>query len=175
MAAKAKASAVIVKQQIARLMGQIETMRKQAQEQGRTFLSLDERQLAKKLRAGLPFFTSGHFTSGAKPGNTAYYEVVVHNPTPSIWTPVFLTIFFGLGRFLDIGHAWVGRDNRWPAFSSSPTVLAPNSDRPFSVSYTVPAGLPLATYNGNAVIWVAPFSFDAGAAFDRSGFHVTLV
>jgi hypothetical protein len=165
-----------VKREVARLKQEIEALKQFAHEQGQGFSSLGEEDLARKLRGETsksPFIFAQSWTSGASPGSAASYSVSVHNPDPTSYFPVYVTIFFGLGNFFDVGAAWAGRDKRWPEFSSDRTNFGAGSDKTFTFNYTVPIGLPLGTYNGNSVVWRGEFH-DVGAAFDRGSFDVKL-
>jgi hypothetical protein len=84
--------------------------------------------------------------------------------------PVYVTIFFGLSVF-DVSAAWIGRDQRWPSFSSPETILVPQSTQDLVFSYTVP-DVPVGTYIGNAVLWSQDF-MRAGKMCDRTIFQVT--
>jgi len=175
--AQDKKSAEAVKQEVAHLKQQIEVLKERARELGRAFASLDEDQLTKKVKgetSNSPFMFAQSWTSGAPPGSPAVYAVSVRNPDPNGYFPVYATIFFGLGNFFGVDQAWVGRDRRWPEFSSDRIFFPANSDHTFSFNYTVPSGLPLGTYNGNSVIWRGNF-IDVGAAFDRGSFDVLLL
>lgn len=174
--AQDKKSAEAVKQEVAHLKQQIEVLKERARELGRAFSSLDEDQLTKKVKgetSNSPFIFAQSWTSGTTPGSPATYAVSVRNPDPNGYFPVYATIFFGLGNFFGVDQAWVGRDRRWPEFSSDRIFFSANSDHTFSFNYTVPSGLPLGTYNGNSVIWRGNF-IDVGAAFDRGSFDVLL-
>jgi len=174
--AEVKKTAEVVKREVAQLKEQIEMLKELAREQGRAFSSLNEDQLTRKVRgetSNSPFIYAQSWTSGTTPGSAASYTVYVRNPDPNAYFPVYVTIFFGLGNFFDVGQAWAGRDKRWPEFSSDRTFFPANSDQSFSFNYMVPTGLPLGTYNGNSVVWRGEFH-DVGAAFDRGSFDVKL-
>lgn len=171
-----KKTAEEVKREVAQLKEEIEALRERAREQGQAFSALDEEQLTKKVRGETsksPFIYAQGWTSGTSPGSAAQYTVYVRNPDPTAYFPFYVTIFFGLGNFFDIGQAWIGRDKRWPEFSSDRTYLSANSNQSFAFSYTVPTGLPLGTYNGNSVLWEGEWH-DVGTAFDRGSFDVKL-
>ncbi len=175
--AKYKKTEEEVKREVAQLKAEIEVLKQLAREQGQAFSSLDEAQLVKKVRgetSDSPFIYAQSWTSGTSPGSTAYYTVYVQNPDPNAYFPFYVTIFFGLGNFFDVGQAWIGRDKRWPELSSDRTHLAANSSHSFAFSYTVPTGLPLGTYNGNSVVWRGEWH-DVGSAFDRGSFDVKLL
>jgi hypothetical protein len=166
-----------VKQEFGRLKEHIEALAKLARERGQAFSSLDDEQLMKKLKGETsksPFIYAQSWTSGTSPGSAANYTVYVQNPDPTGYFPFYVTIFFGLGNFFDAAQGWIGRDKRWPEFSSDRTFLAANSSQSFSFSYTVPTGLPVGTYNGNSVLWRGDFH-DVGVAFDRGSFDVKLL
>jgi hypothetical protein len=174
--AEDKKNAETVRREVDQLKKKIEILKEQARERGQAFSSLEEEQLTRKVRGETsksPFIYAQGWTSGTTPGSAANYTVYVHNPDPSGYFPVYVTIFFGLGNFFEAGQAWSGRDKRWPEFSSDRTFLSANSDHSFSFSYTVPSGLPLGTYNGNSVLWRGDWH-DIGAAFDRGSFDVRL-
>jgi hypothetical protein len=174
--AQTKKTAEAVKREVDQLKEQIAALKEQAQEHGQAFSSLNEEQLAKKVRGETsksPFIFAQSWTSGTTPGSTANYTVHVRNPDPTGYFPFYATIFFGLGNFFAAEQGWIGRDKRWPEFSSDRTFFPANSDRSFSFTYSVPSGLPLGTYNGNSVLWRGEFH-DVGAAFDRGSFDVKL-
>ena len=77
-------------------------------------------------------------------------------------------------RFFAVEQGWIGRDKRWPEFSSDRTSFPANSDLSFSFTYTATTGLPLGTYNGNSVVWSGEF-FDVGTSCDRGSFDVKLL
>lgn len=173
---KTEKTAEMVQREVAELKKQIEMLKEQAREKGQAFSSLDDDQLAKKVRGETsksPFIFALSWTSGTTGGSPANLTVNVRNPDPVGYFPFYVTIFFGLGNVLDTAQAWTGRDKRWPEFSSDRTFFPASSDRSFSFNYTVPTGLPLGTYNGNMVVWRGDFQ-DVGAIFDRGSFDVKL-
>lgn len=175
--AKPNKTAEEIKREVTELQKKIEFLRQQTREYGQSFSSLTEEELARKIRgetSNSPFIYSQSWTSGTTPGSSASYNVYVHNPDPSGYFPVYVTIFFGLGNVIDLGQGWTGRDKRWPEFSSDRTSFPPNSDVQFNFSYTVPTGLPLGTYNGNAVVWRGDFH-DVGVVYDRGSFDLKLM
>jgi hypothetical protein len=175
--AQDKKTAEAVKHEVDQLKKQIAALKEQAREQGQAFSSLDEEQLTKKVKGETsksPFIYAQSWSSGTTPGSTANYTIYVRNPDPDAYFPFYVTIFFGLGNFFAADEAWIGRDKRWPEFSSDRTYFPANSDRSFSFSYTVPTGLPLGTYNGNSVLWRGEWH-DVGTAFDRGSFDVKLL
>ena len=95
----------------------------------------------------------------------------MRNPDPSAYFPFYVTISFGLGNFFDVAQGLIGRDKRWPEFSSDRTFFPANSNQSFSFNDTVPVGLPLGTYNGNSVLWRGD-CHDVGTSFDRGSFDV---
>jgi hypothetical protein len=166
-----------VKREVSQLKEKIEVLKEQAREQGLAFSSLDDDELAKKVRgetSNSPFIYAQLWTSATSPGNPAIYKVWVRNPDPSSYFPVYVTIFFGLGNFFDVNQGWIGRDKRWPEFSSERTHLTAGTDQSFSFSYTVPTGLPQGTYNGNSVLWKGKWH-DVGTYFDRGSFDMKLL
>jgi hypothetical protein len=174
--AKDKKTAEEVKREVAQLKEEIKVLKEQAREQGRAFSTLDDDQLTKKVRGETsksPFIYAQSWNSGTTPGSNVNYTVNVRNPDSNGYHPVYVTIFFGLGNFFDVGQAWAGRDKRWPEFSSDRIFLPANSSHSFSFNYTVPTGLPLGTYNGNSVLWRGEWH-DVGDAFDRGSFDVKL-
>ena len=169
-------SAEEVKREVDQLKMKIEVLKEQAREQGEAFSSLDEDQLAKKVKGETsksPFIFAQSWTSGTSRGATAYYTVHVRNPDPNGYFPFYATIFFGLGNFFGTSEAWAGRDRRWPELSSDRTFLSANSDHSFTFNYTIPSDLPLGTYNGNSVLWKGDWH-DTGDSFDRGSFDVKL-
>lgn len=174
--ANCKKTAEEVNCEVAQLKEEIEVQKEQAREQGRAFSSLSDDELINKVRgesSNSPFIYSQSWTSGTTPGSAANFTAYVRNPDPSGYYPVYVTIFFGLGNFFDADQAWIGRDRRWPEFSSDRTSIPANSSHSFSFGYTVPTGLPLGTYNGNLVLWRGQW-LDVGTAFDRGSFDVRL-
>jgi hypothetical protein len=174
--AQSKKTAEAVKREVGQLKEQIEALKERAREHGQAFSSLNEEQLTKKVKGETsksPFIYAQSWISGTTPGSTANYTVYVHNPDPTAYFPFYVTIFFGLGNFFAVDQGWIGRDKRWPEFSSDRTFFPANSDLSFSFTYTVPLGVPLGTYNGNSVLWRGEFH-DVGAAFDRGSFDVKL-
>lgn len=175
--AKFKKTTEEVKREVVQLKEKIEALKEQAREQGMAFSSLTDDELTRKVRgetANTPFIFGQGWTSGTTPGSSASYTVHVRNPDPTSYFPVYVTMFFGLGNFFDVNQAWIGRDKRWPEFSSERTFLSANSDHTFSFGYTVPTGLPLGTYNGNSVLWRGQWH-DVGASFDRGSFDLKLL
>jgi len=169
-----KKTAEAVKREVAQLKERIEVLKEMAREQGLAFSSLDEDQLTKKVQGKTsksPFIYSESWTGYTSPGSVAHYTVHVRNPDPTGYYPVYATIFFGLGNFFGVDQAWIGRDKRWPEFSSGRTFLPAGSDHSFFFKYLVPTGLPLGAYNGNTVVWRGNW-YDVGIAFDRASFDV---
>ena len=163
-----------VKHEVAQLKEEIEVLRQLAREQGRAFSHLSDQQLMRKARgdtAKSPFIFGQSWTSGTSPGSPANYTVSARNPDPIAYFPFYVTIYFGLGNFFDVPQGWIGRDKRWPEFSSDRTFFSANSNQSFSFDYTVPTGLPHGTYNGNSILWRGDFH-DVGIAFDRGSFDV---
>ena len=153
---------------------QIAVLKELARERGQAFSSLGDDELVRKLRgetSNSPFIYAQAWTSGTTQGSAASYSVYVQNPDPVGHFPFYATIFFGLGNFFDIGQGWVGRDRRWPEFSSDRTFLAANTTASFTFDYAVPTGIPPGTYNGNSVLWAGDWH-DVGRSFDRGSFDV---
>lgn len=166
-----------VKREVGQLKEVIEALKEHAREQGKAFSSLSEDELTKKVRGETsksPFIYGQSWTSGTTQGSNASYTVYVRNPDPIGYHPVYVTIFFGLGNFFEVDQSWIGRDKRWPEFSSDRTFLPANSNHSFSFNYTVPTGLPIGTYNGNSVLWNGNWH-DVGVSFDRGSFDVKLL
>lgn len=166
-----------VKREVTHLKQRIESLKQSAHERGRSFASLAEEHLIKKVRgetAKSPFAFAQGWTSAAFPGSSANFSISLHNPDPTSYFPLYVTIFFGLGNFTEIGEAWAGRDQRWPALSSDRTDFLANTDQTFNFNYVIPTGLPLGTYNGNSAVWVGEF-FSVGTLFDRGSFDVQLL
>lgn len=165
-----------VKKEVALRLKDIERLKKEAEDKGWQFASLDESELTKKARrqtARSPYIYSEGW-SGGTPGGSAYATVYFSNPDP-INQIVFATLFFGLANFSpDIQLGWNGRDTRWPSFSGKPPYnVAAGAAGSQSFSYVVPAGVPLGTYLGNVVLWGGTF-IDQGTYFDRSMFDVVV-
>ena len=171
-----KKNAEEIKREVAQLKEEIEALKEQARQQGQAISSLDEDQLTKKVRgetSNSPFMYVVLWTSQIHPGNDARYKAYVHNPEPrQIW-PVYVTMFFGLGSVFDAASAWVGRDKRWPEFTSDQGVLPANSSHSFIQSYTVPTGPPNGMYHANLVLWSGNFQ-EVNVVFDRTTFAVKL-
>jgi hypothetical protein len=166
-----------VKRDVTRLKTHIERLKQAANERGKAFASLSEESLVKKVRgetAKSPFMYAQSWTSGAFPGANANVTLYLHNPDPVGYFPFYVSIFFGLGSLTDIGDAWDGRDDRFPAFSSARADFLANTDQSFSFDYVIPTGLPLGTYNGNSVVWVGDW-FGTGTVFDRGTFDLQLL
>ena len=164
-----------VEREVAQLAERIEALRNLARERGLAFSALTDEQLVKKVRgetANSPFILAQAWTSGTTPGSAATFRAFVQNPDATGHFPVYMTIFFGLGTFFDADQGWIGRDKRWPEFSSDRTFLSPNTNQDFVFNYTVPS-VPLGTYNGNSVLWQGDFH-DVGVSYDRSSFDVSL-
>jgi hypothetical protein len=164
-----------VEREVAQVAERIEALRNLARERGLAFSALTDEQLVRKVRgetANSPFIFAQAWTSGTTPGSAATYRASVQNPDPTGYFPVYMTIFFGLGNFFDADQGWIGRDKRWPEFSSDRTFLSANTNQDFVFNYTVPS-VPLGTYNGNSVLWQGDFH-DVGVSFDRGSFDVSL-
>lgn len=165
-----------VKRAVAKLKKEIETLEKKAREAGQEFWSLDEDQLIKKERgetSNSPYFSTLSWTSAASAGSNPNFTIHVRNPDPVSYFPVFVTIFFGLGNFFDVGLAWAGRDKRWPEFSERATLPA-DSITSFSFNYAVPPGAPLGTYLGNSVLWKGAY-LGVGSGMDRGSFNFEIL
>jgi hypothetical protein len=166
-----------VQQQVEQVLREIELHKQQTQQRGLTYSGLSEEQIVKKVRgetAKSPFITGEGWTSGTHPGSPATYSVNIFNPDPVGYYPMFVTIFFGLANFFgNIAEGWEGRDKRWPELSTAPFSISAGGSTTQNFSYTVPVGVPLSTYLGEAVVWVGDFH-DIGKYFDRGFFYVTL-
>ncbi|WP_146156282.1 hypothetical protein [Enhygromyxa salina] len=147
-----------------------------AQGQGMSFSSLDPKELEKKVRTATtktPFIYSQAWNSTVQIGNPATYHVWVRNPDPVAYHPVYATIYFGLGNILTLGEGWIGRDKRWPEFSSDRTFMGPFSSHRLTFGFHVPE-VPLGTYNGNTVVWRGMWH-DTGTSLDRGGFDIKVL
>jgi hypothetical protein len=167
-----------VKQELERRLAEIEQLKQDASSRGMAFSAPTEEQLAQKIRGetgNSPYIYSQSWTSGTSAGNPAYYTVYAANPDPTGHYPVFATIFFGLGNFLDdLGEAVDARDMRWPYVSSEAAYVGPGGNMTAAFSYTTPTGLPRGTYVANAILWRGNYH-DRGVYFDRGLFYVTLL
>jgi hypothetical protein len=165
-----------IKTTMLRLDEQLAFMREQAHGQGLSFTCLEPQQLEAKLRGvgtKSPFIAGQSWTSATAAGNAASYNVFVVNPDPGSYYPVYATIYFGLGNFLSIGEGWMGRDRRWPEFSSERTLLSTGSTQTFSFQYRVPY-VPIGTYSGNGVIWRGDWH-GTGVDYDRGSFDLKVL
>ena len=161
------------RQRVTALREHIDALRRSTHEKGQRFRALDDDQLATRFAAAAaqqPFILGQGWTSGTVAGTTAEFDCTVSNPDGTGHN-VFVSVFFGLS-FFDISDAWVGRDERWPSFSSAPTLIAAQSSQNIQFTYTVPA-VPRGTYIGNAVLWQGAFTF-AQELYDRSIFEVSI-
>lgn len=167
-----------IRQEVEQRLLEIELLRIEAKEKGLEFSSLSKEQLIRKIKrksSKSPYIYGMGWASGTGPGSSAVFSVNIANPDPEDYYPMFMTIFFGLGNFFDdISQAWVGRDTRWPELSSRPFSLAAGATTNRIFNYTIPPGVPLSTYIGNGVLWVANLH-DKGSYFDRCSFPVTLL
>jgi hypothetical protein len=172
-----------VKREVDQRLREIELLKRQAQDQGLAFSALGEAEITRKVRgeaSGTPYIYSLSWTSGASPGNPAYFAVYISNPDPNGYYPVFASIFFGVANFLNnagFGEAAsdgnFNMDRRWPYMSTRPFSLAAGATANETFNYTTPAGVPLTTYIGNVVVWRGEHH-DQGVYFDRGLFYVTL-
>jgi hypothetical protein len=166
-----------VRQEVEQRLREIELLRKEAQQQGLSFHSLSEEELARKIRgessqSPVAFATS--WTSAADRGSSAYFDINISNPDAFEYYPLFVTVFFGAANFLDdIGEGISGRDTRWPYLTSRPFGLAGRATIRERFDYTTPFGGPLTTVTGNWVLWLAN-PYDKGSYFDRGFFFITL-
>jgi hypothetical protein len=176
MADKKKSDREIA-EELERRLEEIELLRQQAQQRGLAFSAPTETELEKKIRgesSNSPHIYAESWTSGAAPGSSAYYQAWIANPDPVVYSPVFLSVFFGVANFFeDIADGFTGRDDRWPYLSSPPILLVAGATSTQSFNYTLPNTVPISTYLGNAVLWKGDF-FNKGAYFDRGLFWVTL-
>lgn len=174
----AKKSEREVKEELERRLAEIAQLKEDASARGLAFSSPPEEKLAQKIReesGESPYIYAQSWTSGTYPGSSAYYNLYAANPDPTGHYPVFVTIFFGLGNFLDdLGEAVDARDMRWPYVSSESSYLAPGANMTAAFSYTTPTGLPRGTYVANSVLWRGDYH-DKGVYFDRGLFYVTLL
>jgi hypothetical protein len=166
-----------VKAELEKRLAEIEQLKQDAAARGAAFSAPTEEELAQKIRGESgksPYIYAQSWTSGTSAGSPAQYSIYAANPDPTSHYPVFATIFFGLGNFLDdLGEAVDGRDVRWPYVSSEPAYLAPGGNMTATFSYTTPTGLPRGTYVANSVLWEGNYH-DKGVYFDRGLFYVTL-
>jgi hypothetical protein len=166
-----------VRQEVEQRLREIELLREEAQQQGLSFHSLSEEELARKIRgesSQSPYGFSLSWTSGTSPGSPAIFTVNISNPDGIGYYPLFVTVFFGAANFLDdIGEGISGRDTRWPYLTSRPFSLAAGATAKQTFNYTTPTGVPLTTSTGNSVLWLANYD-DKGTYFDRNLFYITL-
>jgi hypothetical protein len=171
-----KRSEAQVQEEVKRLLEEIELLREQTQRRGLAFASLNEEELAQKIRgetSNSPFFYSQGWTAATSPGNPAYVEIYYKNPDPNYWY-ICVTIFFGLANFAaDITAALAGQHPSWPYVSDVPTIVGANGSGNAKFNYTTPMA-PRGTYLGNGVLW-QPRTFDVGTYLDRSFFEVRLI
>ena len=130
--AEEKKTAEAIKREVTHLKKLIEVLKEQAREQGQAFSSLEEDQLTKKVQGETsksPFIFAQSWTSGTTLGSAANYTVHVRNPDPVAYSPVYATIFFGLGNFFGADRPGrdgisVGQSSRLSARSSLRTQTA---------------------------------------------------
>ena len=167
-----------IREEVEQRLREIDLFKKEAKEKGLQFSSLGKDELVRKIKrksGKSPYFYASAWTSGTSPGSEAALNVYIANPDPDDYELMYVTVFFGLGNFFeDISQAWLGRDTRWPELSTRRFHLAAGATTSQIFLYVTPAGIPLSTYMGNAVLWFAQ-PFDKGNYFDRYFFDVTLL
>jgi hypothetical protein len=167
-----------VQRDVQQRLQEIELLRQEAQLRGLAFTAPSEEELTRKIAgetAQSPFVSGQSWSSTVPQGGSASYTVHVANPDSNGYFPLFATIFFGMANFLrDIGVGPAGRNLKWPYISSPPFSLAAGASASQVFSYQIPAGIPLATYTGNAVLWRGGLH-DVGAYLDRGLFWVTVI
>jgi hypothetical protein len=166
-----------VKEEVKRLLEEIELLREQTQRRGLAFASLNEEELTKKISGETsksPFIYYEGYVAAATPGSAAYVEIGYKNPDPN-FSQICVTIFFGLANFAaDITAALAGQHAGWPYVSDAPTIVAANGGSGVAkFNYTTPM-VARGTYLGNGVLW-QPRYFDVGTYLDRSLFEVRLI
>jgi hypothetical protein len=171
-----KRSEAQVQEEVKRLLEEIELLKEQTQRRGLAFASLNEEELAKKIRGETsksPFFYYQGWTSATAPGSAASVEIGYKNPDPTFWQ-ICVTIFFGLANFAaDITPALAGQHPSWPYVSDAPTIVAAGGSGVARFNYTTPM-VARGTYLGNGVLW-QPRYLDVGTYLDRSFFEVRLI
>jgi hypothetical protein len=166
-----------IREELERLLEEVEVFKEKAQKRGCAFASLSEEELVKKLRgetSNSPFFTSWAWDQLTNSGSPSFYLANYHNPDPQTRL-CFVTIFFGLAHLEpNVSAALAARDTRWPCVSTELTVLPPGGTGVADFKYFVPYA-PKGTYFGNAILWEMNFTEPVGTLFDRTGpFYVTL-
>jgi hypothetical protein len=166
-----------VMQELERRLQEIEFLRQQAQQQGISFSAPSKAQLEKKIRgetSNSPYFTGHGWVSGTTLGSPASVHFSVANSDPIGYHNVFVSVFFGVGNFVDhVADAIAGRETRWPYMSTPPFSLAPGASSLQFFNYNTPSIVERSTYIGNALLWAGELH-DKGTYFDRAMFYVTL-
>lgn len=166
-----------VKMEVEQRLREIVLLKQEFEQQRLKFSSLSEEEIVKKIQGestNSPYIYAQGWVSGTAPGSPANYTVYIANPDAVGYYPLYVSIFFGVANFLaDIGEGLSGRDDRWPYLSTAAFGLAAGATTNKTLNYTTPAGVPLSTYMGNAIVWRGDFH-DQGAYLDRGLFDVTL-
>ncbi len=155
------------------LMDDIDRLREISMGMGMGMWTMPQEELATRVageKTPGPYIYAQSWTSSARPGTNVRCAVYVANPDAMSIYPIFMTMFFGLGNFLPIGEAWIGRDKRFSEISTARQMMPGMSTRVFNFQFRVP-NVPEGNYLGNSVLWKAEWH-DTGIHYDRGFFDV---
>jgi hypothetical protein len=134
------------------LLEEIERRRREAREQGRSFVALDAAQILDRLqRANTPFIGILTYSSEATTPGTMFVDVNVFNPDPVSQGALFVHVFIGMA---DIAVTLL--DERFPRLTEPEPFglnLNPSTSGVASFAIAVPANIELSTYLVNCFLY----------------------
>jgi hypothetical protein len=165
-----------IKEEVGKRLREIEQHKEDAEKKSFEFASLNEFELAKKLqRTKSPYIYAMGWNPHGTPGSSISAYVYIANPSSDPYqVSLYLSLFFGVANFLEIGEALDSRLKEWPVLTSPSVSLAPGESRYLKFDYQIPTGITTGTtYLANPVLWKCNY-FDVGDIFDRATFYVNV-
>lgn len=165
-----------IKEEVGKRLREIQQHKEDAEKKNLEFASLNEFELAKKLQSTKsPYFYALGWSPHGTPGGSTSCTVYIANPSSDPYqVSLYVSLFFGVANFLDIGEALDSRLTEWPVLTSPSVNLAPGESRYLKFDIEIPTGIPTGTiYLGNPVLWKCNY-FDVGDVFDRATFYINV-
>jgi hypothetical protein len=172
-----------VKREVDRLLQEAAVYEQQAHQQGLTFVSVSEEELAQLIQQtrpvdpGFPEIWGFAYRPLVQRGQDVSFQLQLYNPTSVYgYSICYASFFFGTGAsFMPIEWALLsGRDPQWPIRTSENFFgLPPGISVWVSVPYIVPDNVPLGRpYFAQAVVWSLrnPTDMELGRVLARATF-----
>lgn len=165
-----------VSKKVDAVLKKIEKRKRQIKKKGISVHGITKAELVSKFKpesCNYPFISHEWWTSGGRPGDDIQHGVVIYNPGPNSYFPVFVSTFFGPSNFLnDVGDAMGARDLQWPYISDGPVFLGIGESHEFVFRHKIPDQAVTGIHHGNAIAWVAGFFGTNGLIFDRGNIWI---